>query len=612
MDDNNVSESIQAAAKESTLQDIQNKTFDHIIIGGGNSGCLLASRLASSSQVLLVEAGGHTKEDPDNLIPGLVVPKFGSEAGNWQYSTIPQHELNDRKILYPRGKGMGGSSTVNFSAWVRGPKCDWDAWAEMVGDEWWRWENVVDEMRKLEDFEDGVPDGMGGGRYVRAAEGVHGKGGPIGVGWGAEWQNVVEYCMEGCREAGTDVNLDHNDGEVLGVSVAQMNVERGVRRNAADAYLGEEETERLGERLVVVTRTICAKVKFEGKRAVGVELLPSNPGAGQEDEPVRVHAAKEVVLCAGAFATPQLLLLSGVGPSDELSRHNIPTIHDAPNVGKNIRDHAACSIEAIIDSDISGHNQLLRNPEALAAAHKQYASNKTGPLAVFGASAAVCFPRLDSLYTSPEFQSLPKPQQAFLSHPTRPSTELWLHGGPLFYTGPINPEDSVLAVEGLVQNLLSRGSLTLQSNSPRDLPVIDMAYCTEPYDWRVAIETVKFQLKVVQTKAIQDIVRKVLYGPGKREADGSVTLCSPDDEDAIREFLRNEMTQGFHSLGSCAMGRTTNGERVVDADFRVVGLEGLRIADMSVCPILTNNHTQINAYLIAERCAQLILEEQQG
>lgn len=600
---------IPDSAKVTTLASLSNSTFDYIVIGGGTSGCLLASRLTSCPStrysVLLVEAGGEATEDPENLIPGLVVPKFGKAEGNWLYATAPQRALRDRTIVYPRGRGLGGSSANNFSSWVRGPACDWDAWAAEVGDEWWEWVNVVEYMKKLEDFRAEVPEGME--RFVRPTEGMHHVGGPIGVGTGSEWQGLVKLCLEAAMQIGLPLNTDHNDGEATGVSVAQMNVDRGVRRSSAAAFLGSEARSKL-DNLVVVTKTICKRILFRDKTAVGVELLPAVAKPGDFEAQVTIHCKKEIVLSAGTFETPHVLLLSGVGPAADLAKHNIPLVHDSPYVGRNIRDHSAFSIEAVIDPSIAGHNQLLKDPVALAEARRQYDESQTGPLSVFGASAVMVFARLPDLYTSPAFHTLPTATREFLAHPHRPSTELWLHGGPLFYTGQdVRPEDSVIAIEGLCQNLLSAGSLTLRSADPRELPSIDPAYCSEPYDWRIAIETVKLQLRVAKSQTMQGIIRRPLYGPGQRDADGTLTWCSEDDEDAIRAFLEEELTQGFHSMGSCVMGHNGKSRRVVDAQFRVLDLQNLRIADMSVCPLLTNNHTQINAYLIAERCAQVML-----
>ena len=274
-----------------------------------------------------------------------------------------------------------------------------------------------------------------------------------------------------------------------------------------------------------------------------------------------------------------------------------------------MQDYSAVPIELLIDTSIAGHNQLLRNPEALASARKEYDTHQTGPLAIFGASEAVLFARLPELYASSEFQSLSSESQTHLSNSSRPSTEIWFHSGPIFYRDPLDDDDRVLATVGLCQNNLSKGSVRLESSDPRRYPLIDPGYCTEPYDWRIAIETVKLQLRIFKTPALQLIIRKPLLGPGNLDAAGNLTLCAQDDEEAIRTFLAETLDHGYHAMSTCVMGGEENKERVVDPQFRVVGLEGLRVADMSVCPILTNNHTQINAYLIAERCAQSILGE---
>jgi choline dehydrogenase-like flavoprotein len=202
-------------ATAATPADVNDQTFDYVVVGGGTAGCLLAARLAGAPvtprhRVLLVEAGGEAEDDPENLIPGLVVPKFGSEEGNWLYRTAPQKQLNGRTIVYPRGRGMGGSSANNFSSWVRGPKCDWDDWAEAVGDDWWRWENVLEYMKALEDFHPECPEGME--KYVQPVPEMHHTGGSVGVGTGAEWQALVEHCLKGAVEAGHRLNLDHNAG----------------------------------------------------------------------------------------------------------------------------------------------------------------------------------------------------------------------------------------------------------------------------------------------------------------------------------------------------------------------------------------------------------------
>lgn len=574
----------------------------------------MASRLASAPvepqhRVLLVEAGEEAEDDPDNLIPGLAVPKFGSEAGNWLYKTTPQQNLNGRTIVYPRGRGLGGSSANNFMSWVRGPKCDFDDWAALTGDDWWRWENVVEMMKSLEDFRPDCPAGKE--NLVTPTPGMHHHGGPIAVGFGKQWQPLVQHCIDAAVEAGHGLNTDHNDGDPNGVAVAQMNVDNGVRMTSAAAFMGPDARKRLSN-LVVVTGTLCNKLVFDSVKTVtGVELI-STIAKNLPDikHPIKVNVEKELVLCAGTFESPHILMLSGIGPAETLASHSIPVVHDSCNVGQHIRDHTALSCEFVVDQSIDGHNQLLQDPKRFEAAIKEFRDHKTGPLGVFGASAAVLFARMPALYESPQFHALSKPVRDFLSNPNRPSTELWMHGGPMMYTGPkLAADASVLVLEGLIQNNLSLGSLTLTSANPRDLPQVDPCYLFEPYDERIAIETVKLILHLADTPAMQSIIRQPIHGPGPVDMEGRlVKLAHADDEDAIKDFIKAHLTQGFHSMGSCVMGSAKQQDRVVDAKFRVLGVHGLRIADMSVCPVLTTNHTQINAYLIAEKCAQVMLE----
>jgi choline dehydrogenase-like flavoprotein len=552
---------------------------------------LIASRLAGESHpkcsVLLVEAGGDDSEDADNLVPGLTKPKFGSLAGNWSYSTTPQSALGGRTIPYPRGRGLGGCSANNFMAWIRGPKCDWDEWAERVGDPWWKWENAVEVMKRFEDFRERCPEGAAE-RYATPKQGLHGKGGPIAVGYGEVWQPLVMHCLEGAEQAGHKVNRDVNSGEPEGLSVAQFNVDNGMRRTSAGAFLSEEARKRL-DNLTLVTKALCSRILFDAdKRAIGAELIPT------EDDslaPVSVRANHEVILCAGAFASPQILLLSGIGPAKDLAARGIPCIEDIPAVGKNVQDHTALACEFIIDPSIPGHNQLLNDAEALEAAQKEYQKTKTGPLATFGASAAVLFPRLKTLHSIAEFHALPESTKSFLLNPNRPSTELWMHGGPLFYTSPCPPDASVLCLEGLCQSNLSRGTLHLKNGDPRELPEIDPGYSSHPYDLQIALATMQEIIRIAKTPAIEAITKKVLYGP--RSPGDHERLASIDDVGELEAFIKENMTQGFHSMSTCIMGTEGEENKVVGSDFKVVRMRSLRVADMSTCPILTTNHTQV-------------------
>ncbi|EFW98608.1 glucose-methanol-choline oxidoreductase [Grosmannia clavigera kw1407] len=577
---------------------VNGKTFDYIVAGGGTSGCIIASILAQQlpdCSVLVVEAGPDDSADPDNLVPGLTKPKFMSKEGNWLYKTAPQTALGGREIIYPRGRGLGGCSANNFLGWVKGPKADWDAWAAMAGDPWWAWDNVKTVFKAMEDFDSRCPAGME--KYVQPTPGVHGKGGPVGVSYGATWLPIVPYCLDAFEQAGYERNLDHNDGDALGYSVVQFSAQDGVRVTSTTAYLNEQRRQALPN-LTILTSSLCSRVLFEDTRAVGVEIvLARATTAAEKQQTVTVSSRSDVIVSGGTFQSAQLLLLSGVGPAADLARLDIPVVADLAPVGQHIRDHSAFACEYVIEPSIGGHNEVLRSPAKLAAAKAEYAASKTGPLAIYGVSAAVSFPRLPAVLQSAELGRADTAVQQFLAEPSRPSTEIWLHSGPLFYDGPCPPDANVLAIEGLCQNCLSEGSLTLRSRDPRDLPVVDPHYAEHELDMRVAIETVREILRVAKTPALAGIIRAPLLLPAS-ESEADITT-----------FVRQNLSQGFHSMGSCVMGPKDDPRTVVTSDFRVVGLSGLRVADMSVCPVLTCNHTQVNAYLIGIRCAEVIVAD---
>jgi choline dehydrogenase-like flavoprotein len=316
------------------------------------------------------------------------------------------------------------------------------------------------------------------------------------VGYGKQWQPLIEYCMLAGEEAGHVVNLDNNDGYTEGISIAQFNVDNGIRMTSSTAFL-DAKSGSTPKNLFIVTGTIATRLLAKDKQITGLEVLPTRKSG--EDVAIKVLAKREVILSAGCFQTPQLLLLSGIGPSRDLKEAGIPVLQDLPAVGKNLQDHSALACEFVINSSIAGHNQLLNDPQALEAATKQYKATKDGPLAMFGASAAIIFPKLSKLIASPEFATIPETTRAFLDAKSRPSTEIWMHSGPLFYTGPCPPDASVLVIEGLCQNNLSRGSLRLASRDPRALPIIDPGYLSHPFDVAIARETVREIVKLADT-----------------------------------------------------------------------------------------------------------------
>lgn len=439
---------------------------------------------------------------------------------------------------------------------------------------------------------------------------MHGQGGPIGVSFGTSWIPGIDTFLTACSEAGIPLHSDHNDGHPIGASVSQFSIAKNSRVSSASAFLSKAFRDA-AKNLTILTETSCTRIVMEGKKAVGVGLLAGQGDDGYSKEMV-VNGGKEIILTAGTFGSVQLLLLSGIGPQSELDKHGIPLVADIPGVGQNLRDHSALSVEYLQDPSILGQNQIFRDAALLSAAEDEYWHSKTGPLATFGASAALAFPRLGAaVFESAEFHRLSKDEQEFLREPSRPTTEIVCASGPLYYSGPLDARDSVAAHEGLMQNCLSRGSVTLASRDPRDPPVIDPRYLAHPYDLRVAVETVRKVVEVGRAQAYASTLVRMIHGP--RKASGEEIELGGGDDEAIERFVRENLLQGYHAMGTCRMGAPEDQERVVGQDFCVVGgVQNLRIADLSVCPVLTTNHTQINVYVIAEKCVRAILKDRES
>lgn len=248
-------------------------------------------------------------------------------------------------------------------------------------------------------------------------------------------------------------------------------------------------------------------------------------------------------------------------------------------------DHTILTCEYLVDPSIPAHNQIFDDPAQLAKAEEEYARNKTGPLAVYGSSGTVAFPRIQRLLESEEFKNLDPIAQKIMAEPTRPSAEIWLGSGPAAYEGDIKPQESYMTHELLLQNNLSKGRVSLRSKNPRDLPIIDPRFLEHPYDKRIVIETVREAIKIAQATAYKGVIRKMVHGPGGGTTDELSTI-NPSDEE-ILDFGRANLGQGYHSMSTCTMGPSHDAFTVVDKAFKVIGVGGLRVADLSVCPVLT-------------------------
>ncbi|OQE45057.1 hypothetical protein PENCOP_c002G07232 [Penicillium coprophilum] len=580
-------------------KEIFGQTFDYIVCGGGTSGCVVAAELASipNVSVLLVEAGRDSGVLPDVLVPGKYVKQLQEDKdGLWELETVPQAHLDGRKLLFLRGKQLGGSSAVNYMALARGPAADYDEWARLVGEDGWKWENILPLMKELEDFDPKLPANMQ--KFAAPHASNHGTSGPLKIGFGDEMVPGIETFVKACLETGIPLCPDINSGNPVGVGLAQFNVRGGERCYAANAFLGSTARASLSN-LTIVTETECDQLLYKDGVVTGLDLYHRTSG-----EKVRVYCRKEVVLCAGTFGSPKILMLSGLGPRNTLEQHGIPVHVDLPGCGQNMLDHSIITCEYKVDNSIPAHNQLFLDIGRLTEAEARYAKDHTGPLAMYGSSGTLAFPRIKRLLDSKEFSDLGKKAQSFLLEPSRPSAEIWLGSGPSVYEAD-GSDKSYLTHELLLQNNLSRGTVTIGSTDPRRPPILNPNFLAHPFDQRIAIESVRMALKIARTKAYEGTIEQMVHGPKIEFATADLDGIS---DEVMLDFIRKNLDQGYHSVGTCRMGKLSDPEAVVNCQFQVKGMRNLRVADLSVCPILTCNHTQINAYLIGLRCAKEMVE----
>ncbi|GLI77937.1 hypothetical protein PoHVEF18_006234 [Penicillium ochrochloron] len=512
---------------------ISGQTFDYIVCGGGTSGCVIAAGLASipDVSVLLIEAGRDSGLAPDVLVPGKYVKQLQEDKeGLWEVETIPQPQLNARKLIFLRGKQIGGSSAVNYMALARGPAADYDEWARMVGDDGWNWEHTLPLMKQLEDFDPKLPAYLK--EFAAPRAGDHGASGPLKIGFGDEMVPGIETFIQACFETGIPLCPDINSGNPVGVGLAQFNVRNGERSYAANAFLGES-ARASRKNLTIVTNTECDRVRSRDGIVTGVDLYDKLTGA--------------------------------------------------LGCGQNMLDHSIITCEYKVKNSIPTHNQLFLDPAMLAKAEAQYAKDHTGPLSMFGSSGTLTFPRIQRLLESEEFSDLSTKEKDFLMEPTRPSAEIWLGSGPSVFQDD-RPSESYMTHELLLQNNLSQGTVSIRSNNPRDQMIVNPNFMNHPFDRRIAIETVRIALKIARTKAYRGTIERMVHGP---DIDFATEDLDAVSDEVMLDFIRQHLDQGYHSVSTCRMGKASDPDAVVDSSFRVKGMKNLRVADLSVCPILT-------------------------
>ncbi|KAL4778406.1 hypothetical protein BJX76DRAFT_366338 [Aspergillus varians] len=564
----------------------QSKTWDFIIVGSGPAGSALASKLAVTAKnphILLLEAGPRTT-DRALLVSGNRWTTFQNPSINWGYKTTPQTHCHGREIDYSRGKVLGGSSAINFGVYTIGAADDYDAWAGLIDDEQFSWEKMQKRFKDLENFDTSLGVKNETYRWFAAPkEEDHGTKGKLKLGYAEEWEEDLPLVMDAFQAAGWKWNMDHNSGDPIGVALGINSVCRGVRSTARDLIEGEEG--RTG--LDVLTGRGVRRVLIEGGRAVGVEV------EGGEV----FFASKEVILCAGSLDTPKILMHSGIGPADQLNQFTIPIVQDTPCIGQGLRDHPDAPLCFLRNPATNNRNDFFGSQPAMDAAMAQWLADGTGPWAQHASQIMMGWLKSDAVVSSSEFADLPESVQAFLQRPTVPHYEIASHF-PIHMLAPgLIKDHSYVCLVLFLMNGQSKGEVRLQSSDPNTPLLFNANFLSHPYDRRVCIEATRELLAVTQHPAFKKDTVEMIIGP------------QSESEEDILDFWRSTVTSAWHMTGTVKMGREGDADAAVDSRFRLFGFEGLRVADMSVVPLLTNNHTQATAYVTGVTCAEVLIAE---
>jgi choline dehydrogenase len=536
-------------------------TFDYIIIGAGTAGCLLANRLSAdpSKRVLLIEAG--QKDDYYWIhIPVGYLYCIGNPRTDWLYKTEPDAGLNGRQLRYPRGKTLGGCSSINGMIYMRGQARDYDGWAELAGDAGWTWDQCLPYFKKHED-------------YYKGADAAHGAGGE----WRVERQrlrwDILDAFAQAAQEAGIPHTEDFNRGDNEGVGYFQVNQKKGWRWNTAKAFLRPICYGRANFEMWTaahVDRLLIGRDTDGSRRCKGVQVWTGK-------EMVTVNAATEVILSAGSIGSPQILQLSGIGPAALLRQHGIAVVQDTPGVGENLQDHL--QIRAVFKvKGVTTLNTMANSWLGKLRIGLEYAIKRSGPMSM-APSQLGAFTR---------------------SSPGLPYPNIEYHVQPLSLEAFGEPLHSFNAFTASVCNLnpTSRGSVRIRSNKFETAPAIAPNYLSTPEDRKIAAESLRITRRIVAQPALSKYEPQE-WKPGRQyESDEELARLAGDIATTI-----------FHPVGTTKMGRDDDPMAVLDSRLRVRGIAGLRVVDAGAMPTITSGNTNSPVLMIAEKAAGWILED---
>jgi len=524
--------------------------FDYVIIGGGSGGATLAGRLSEDgkSTVCLVEAGPD--DSPFLRTPFVTALMVPGKLRNWAFQTVPQAGLGGRRGYQPRGKILGGSSGINAMIYIRGHATDYDDWAAM-GAKGWAFKDVLPYFKRAENNETLAGD-------------LHGRGGPLNVADLASPNPLNDLFLEACDKLQLPRNPDFNGATQDGIGLYQVTQKNGERHSAARAYLDEKARKR--PNLHILLNAMGLRVEFEGRRATGARIR-------RNDSEELVKARRAVIIAGGAFQSPQLLLLSGIGPAEEIKRHGLAVVHELRGVGRNLQDHLDFTLMYKAASPhlfgFTGRS-ILRLPREIRRYRREGKGLMTSNFAESGG-----FIRTDPALSRPDVQ-----YHFVMGLVDDHARKRHFGTGYSLHTCVLRPK--------------SRGTVTLADASPLSPPRIDPAFLSDPADMDVMLRGVKLGRRIMDSEVFRSIPRSELYTAGIY------------DDEALKAEIRKRSDTIYHPVGTCRMGAADDPDAVVDPDLKVRGLDGLYVVDASVMPTLIGGNTNAPTIMIAEKAADIL------